>query len=151
MQNSQETNLNDERRSRIESIKLMRERKIVPFGSKYNRETTLDQIKKMAVGDRVKSAGRVVLLRDMGKITFAHLQDFYSRVQIIFKEDVMGEVEYKTILNFLNMGDFLGIEGEVFVTKKGEISIMIKRCEFLSKAIKKKKTVPINKLKNPIE
>ena len=136
MQNKKETNRNNERRSRIESIKLMREKKIAPFGSKYSKDTNLDQIKKIAVGARVKSAGRVVLLRDMGKITFAHLQDFFGRAQIIFKEDIVGEKEYKAMLDFLNMGDLLGIEGEVFVTKKGEISIMVKKYEFLSKAMR---------------
>jgi len=136
MQNREKIIHNNERKSRVEGIRLMREMKIAPFGSKYDKEINLNQIKKMAIGAGVKSAGRVVLLRDMGKITFAHLQDFYGKVQIIFREDILGEKRYKTVLEFLNIGDFIGLQGEVFVTRKGEISILVKEYEFLSKAMR---------------
>lgn len=94
----------------------------------------LKEIKQFDLGKKVKTAGRIVLFRDMGKITFGHLQDFWGRMQVVFKKDVLND--YNLLIKTIDIGDFLGVEGEVFKTKKGELFILINKCTFLSKAIR---------------
>ncbi len=84
--------------------------------------------------DEAAVAGRVVLLRKMGKATFGHLQDGSARIQFYAKEDDL-KTPYE-IIRKLDMGDFLGVDGEVFATKTGEITIRCKKAELLAKAIR---------------
>ncbi|MCF7798851.1 lysine--tRNA ligase [Candidatus Woesearchaeota archaeon] len=81
-----------------------------------------------------KVAGRVVLLRNMGKATFLTLQDGEGRIQAYIRKDDVGEENY-FIIKKLDLGDILGIEGDVFTTKTGEISVYAKAVTLLCKAI----------------
>ena len=78
-------------------------------------------------------AGRVMLLRNMGKAAFLTLQDPQGRIQAYIRSDDVGKEEYK-LLKKVDLGDFLGVEGEVFTTKTGEISIYAKKFTILTKA-----------------
>jgi lysyl-tRNA synthetase class 2 len=71
----------------------------------------------------------------MGSITFAHIQDFSGRMQVIFKKDALGPDLYKLVTKNHDLGDHIGVEGEIFTTKTGEKSILIKEWTFLGKAI----------------
>ncbi len=125
---------NDEKSDRIKRLELLKSNGIPPFANKFEKINNLKEIKQFDLGKKVKTAGRIVLFRDMGKITFGHLQDFWGRMQVVFKKDVLND--YNLLIKTINIGDFLGIEGEVFKTKKGELSILINKCTFLSKAIR---------------
>jgi lysyl-tRNA synthetase class 2 len=87
-------------------------------------------------GKPVKTAGRLIMLRDMGKLAFGHLQDYTGRMQIALKADDLGADNYKMFLKVIDLGDFLGVEGEIFQTQKGEITILVKKWTFLGKALK---------------
>lgn len=82
----------------------------------------------------VKIAGRMVSRRIMGKASFGHILDCGSKIQIYFKRDEMGEAEYADFKKW-DLGDIIGIEGEVFTTHMGEISVKAKTCILLSKAL----------------
>ena len=86
-------------------------------------------------GDELSVAGRVMLFRDMGKMTFATLQDQSGRLQIAFKEDVIGD-GYKKALKLIDLGDFIGVTGERFTTKKGEPTVLVKEWKILTKALR---------------
>lgn len=83
----------------------------------------------------VNVAGRVMLLRRMGKATFAHLSDESGRIQVYFKFDDLGEHQYE-IVRKLDLGDFVGVRGFVFKTKMGEVTVYSKGLSLLTKGIK---------------
>ena len=83
---------------------------------------------------RVRIAGRVMTLRHMGKAGFAHLQQSGERLQIYVKKDAVPEADYK-IFKLLDMGDIIGVEGYLFRTRTGELSVHAEKIEFLSKTL----------------
>lgn len=108
----------------------------IPYAAKFTRSCTLDEGKKAKDGASMTAAGRIVLFRDMGKLTFATLQDHTGRLQIAFREEQIGTDEYKQMLKLLDLGDFIGITGERFTTQKGEPTVLVKSWTMLSKALR---------------
>ncbi len=85
-------------------------------------------------GKDVSIAGRIMSFRDMGKASFCDIQDRYGRIQTYVKQDEIGEEEYK-IFKTYDIGDIVGIEGFVFKTKRGEISVHAKQVTLLCKSL----------------
>lgn len=83
---------------------------------------------------RVRIAGRVMTLRRMGKAGFAHLQQNGERLQIYVKKDAVGERDFR-LYQMLDIGDIVGVEGYLFRTRTGELSVHAERLEFLSKTL----------------
>lgn len=83
----------------------------------------------------VKIAGRIVALRKLGKLTFAHLQDLEGRMQIALKRDDLGDA-YNAFHKVIDIGDFIGVTGNVFTTKTGEKTVMTEEYVFLGKALR---------------
>ena len=97
---------------------------------------------------KVVIAGRIMSRRIMGKASFAELQDSSGKIQLYVNRDEVCEGEDKTMYNqvfkkLLDIGDILGIEGSVFKTKVGEISVMVREITILSKSLK---PLPLPKL-----
>lgn len=86
-------------------------------------------------GDIVSVAGRVVLLRSMGKAAFAHVQDETGKIQFYIRQDEVGDEIYQS-LKKTDMGDIVGVSGEIFATKTGEISVHAKSFVLLAKAVR---------------
>ncbi len=107
-----------------------------PYAARFLRSHMLQEAKDAADETKVTIAGRVVLFRDMGKMTFAVLQDHTGRLQIAAKADHMDEKTYKDFLTLVDLGDFIGIEGERFTTQKGEPTVRILKWTMLSKALR---------------
>ena len=82
-----------------------------------------------------KTAGRIIAFRRMGKNGFGKIQDPTGQIQYYVKKDEVGEDEYE-IYKKLGMGDFIGIEGTLFRTKTGELTLRAKSFEVLSKMIR---------------
>ncbi|MCQ2551154.1 MAG: OB-fold nucleic acid binding domain-containing protein, partial [Clostridia bacterium] len=85
-------------------------------------------------GQQVSIAGRMMACRIMGKAAFCDIQDKQGRIQCHVKRDVLGEDEYKWFKTY-DIGDILGIEGTVFKTQRGEITIQVEKLVLLSKSI----------------
>jgi lysyl-tRNA synthetase class 2 len=83
---------------------------------------------------RVRVAGRLMTLRHMGKAGFAHLQQNGERLQIYVKKDAVGERDFQ-LFKLLDIGDIVGVEGYLFRTRTGELSIYAEKLEFLSKTL----------------
>ena len=83
---------------------------------------------------RVRCAGRVMQLRHMGKAGFAHLQQNGERLQIYVKKDAVGERDFQ-LFKMLDIGDIVGVEGYLFRTRTGELSVHAEKLEFLSKTL----------------
>ncbi len=92
-------------------------------------------------GKKVVIAGRLMRKKIQGKASFGEIQDAEGRVQVYFNRDEICTGEDKTLYNdvfkkLLDLGDFIGIEGELFKTQVGEISVMVRNFKLLSKALK---------------
>lgn len=85
-------------------------------------------------GRAVAVAGRIMLLREHGKASFATIQDSEGRIQIYVRQDMVGEENYADFITF-DMGDIVGVEGKVFKTQKGEISIKAEKVVLLTKSL----------------
>ncbi len=79
--------------------------------------------------------GRLVSLRDMGKVIFAHVADESGRLQLFLRRDDVGEEAHATFKKLLDLGDFVQAGGEMFRTKAGEVSLHVRHWRLLSKAI----------------
>ncbi|TQD34378.1 lysine--tRNA ligase [Haloflavibacter putidus] len=128
------------RREKLASLKKMG---INPYPADlYPVNKTSKTIKQdFEEGKKVVVAGRLMSRRIQGKASFAELQDSDGRIQVYFNRDEICPGEDKTLYNdvykkLLDIGDFIGIEGELFTTKVGEKTIMVKNFSLLSKALK---------------
>ena len=86
-------------------------------------------------GDTVTVAGRLMNVREMGKLAFAVLQDVSGRIQLFVSKDAMGDDEFERFLD-LDGGDWIGSTGEVISTKKGELSVKVDEFTLLTKSLR---------------
>ena len=84
----------------------------------------------------IRVAGRISLMRKMGKLSFLTIRDIEGSIQISIKVDMVGEDNYKFFKENFDLGDFIGVEGEMFTTHTGEKTIRADKFEFLGKALK---------------
>lgn len=118
---------------------------IDPFGSRYDRTATTKSIKEAYLDktreeleemhETVKIAGRIMTKRRQGKIGFMHIQDRYGQIQIFLRYDLLGEEQYE-LYKVSDIGDIVGIEGEVMKTQTGELSIKATVYTHLTKALR---------------
>ncbi|WP_121148020.1 lysine--tRNA ligase [Tenacibaculum discolor] len=128
---------------RREKLSKLRELGINPYPADlFPLDTNSKQIKQeFKEGKKVVIAGRLMSRRIQGKASFAELQDSEGRIQVYFNRDEICTGEDKTLYNevykkLLDIGDFVGIEGELFKTQVGEITVMVKDFKLLSKSLK---------------
>ena len=86
-------------------------------------------------GKPVSIAGRLMSKRGMGKVSFCDLQDKTGRIQLYARKDEMDEAEYNRFKKY-DIGDIVGVEGEVFRTQRGEMSVRAKKITLLSKSLR---------------
>ncbi|NBD38317.1 MAG: lysine--tRNA ligase [Verrucomicrobia bacterium] len=87
-------------------------------------------------GPEVSCAGRLIAIRKMGKASFARIRDRAGTLQLYFKRDLVGEGAYDFFKKRLDLGDFLGIRGTLFVTKTGEVTLRVADFSLLTKALR---------------
>jgi lysyl-tRNA synthetase class 2 len=85
---------------------------------------------------RVQVAGRLMSRRVMGKASFSHLQDMSGRIQLFVQRDVLGEAAYGAYKRDLDIGDIVAVEGTLFKTKTGELSIRCESIRLLTKSLR---------------
>lgn len=125
----------DQRRAKLD---YWRSRGVDPFGSRFvathSSAEIVDGFEDLE-GQHVSVAGRVMAFRGHGKASFFDLGDLSGRIQVYAKRDVLGQEQYE-MLGQVDIGDILGVEGEVFRTRRGEISIVLSSFRMLSKALR---------------
>jgi len=97
-------------------------------------EAELAQINSELNQVHVRVAGRIYTTRIMGKAAFMHLSDGNERLQVYIRKNDVGEDGWK-LFNLLDLGDFIGVSGFLFVTKTGELSVHVEKLSFLAKAL----------------
>ncbi|MBU8791925.1 lysine--tRNA ligase [Oceanobacillus caeni] len=121
------------------------EKGIDPFGSKFERtHLAKDIIEKFEssskeeleeVKEEATVAGRVMTKRGKGKAGFAHIQDLSGQIQIYVRKDEVGEEAYQ-VFKSIDLGDIVGVKGEIFRTNMGELSIKVEEFHLLTKSLR---------------
>ena len=134
--------INEMMQIRRDKLKTFEEMGVAPFGHRYevtyhaqDIRDRFDELEGEEDGPKVRLAGRLMAKRGHGKASFAELMDMSGRMQIYFKYDVLGEEKYGQF-RLLDIGDIIGIEGRVFKTQRGEITIIVLDFELLSKSLR---------------
>lgn len=153
----------DEVQTRIEKVDRIKALGIIPYAASFDKKNSISSLASFDASkfreietviaspiNNVKTAGRVILFRSFGKISFAKIQDATGEIQIMFsrencsivtqdglKTQLSEEISaYKFVEKLVDMGDFIGVEGELFLTHKGELTVFVSAFTFLSKAIR---------------
>ena len=125
---------------RLRKLDELRKQGINPYPYSYNPKHSTNELsekyKKLkaheTTKDKVKVAGRIVALRRMGKISFGSVRDNTGKIQVYFKFDNLKD-DYK-LTKLLDVGDWIGVEGLIFKTKTGELTIEVKKFVLLCKS-----------------
>jgi lysyl-tRNA synthetase class 2 len=128
-----------ERDIKIAKVERLQSMGIKPYPYRFERthqtQQILDDFDKLSTDKTiVRLSGRLIAKRGHGKTVFGHITDAQGKIQIYLRQDFLGE-KFQ-LLDLLDVGDFVGVEGEVFKTKTGEITILVKSFEFLAKALR---------------
>jgi lysyl-tRNA synthetase class 2 len=127
--------------ARREKLDKLNELGIEPYAYSYPVDSSAEEAQQRfldageAAGVTARLAGRVRSLRGHGKTTFAHLEDISGRIQIYFRRDGVGERSYE-LVKLLDLGDWIGVRGELFRTRTGEITLRADGLELLAKTIR---------------
>lgn len=137
--------LNEHMRVRRDKMNNMRAQGIDPFGDKFERthmaneliaeygEITKEDLEEKAV--EVTIAGRIMTKRGKGKVGFSHIQDFSDQIQIYVRKDEIGEDAYE-LFKTADLGDIVGVSGEIFKTNVGELSVKATSFSILTKSLR---------------
>ncbi|MCS7176284.1 MAG: lysine--tRNA ligase [Candidatus Kapabacteria bacterium] len=132
--------LSDQELRRREELQLLRQQGIEPYPYSYERTATIAQLRQGVLSQPLEAfadvalAGRIMVLRRMGKVTFADVQDESGRLQVYFRADDLGE-HYK-LLPLLDIGDIIGARGFLFYTRTGELTLHVRSFQLLCKALR---------------
>jgi len=108
-----------------------------PYPEKYDITNTLLEARNLEDGTKnIRIAGRLVFARKMGKLSFGRLRDIESDIQIQLKSDVTNESDYDFFKKLVDIGDFIGAEGEIITTQTGEKTLLASSITFLGKALR---------------
>lgn len=121
---------------RREKLSRLRELGVNPFGGKFDIESDIYELRdSFKEGVRARIAGRITAHRDMGKSHFFDVSDFRGRIQCYLNAKEVGEEQFE-IFKQLDLGDWIGIEGETFNTKVGEPTVKVESFTVLSKSLR---------------
>ncbi len=121
------------RRDKLEEIRKYTN----PYPEKYEVTNTLLEARSLEDGTKdVRIAGRIVFLRKMGKLSFFRLRDLEADIQVQLKADVTNPEDYEFFKKLVDLGDFLGVDGEIITTQTGEKTLLASSLKFLGKALK---------------
>jgi len=136
--------LNFVQKARRDKLDQLIARGIMPYGYRFERSHAAGRAAETMPeggvvggaeeGPSVRVAGRLIAWRGHGKTAFAHLADESGRIQLYFKRDILGD-QFGP-LELLDVGDILGVEGPLFRTKTGEVTVRVERYELLAKSLR---------------
>lgn len=131
--------ISEEHRVRVHKMETMQKAGIEPWPEAKPVDATAQEIIASFKGEdeshQFAIAGRLISLRKHGKTVFAHLQDRSGKIQIYVRQDTVGETAFEQFESFVDVGDILWVQGTVFRTKMGEITLKANSFELLSKCL----------------
>ena len=136
---SENNSLNQVIKHRLEKLNKIKDAGINPFPYSYTSTHKIVNIlaeQENLLNSHVSISGRIVSFRKMGKASFIHIQEESSKLQVYAKSDILPDTIYDNIVRNLDLGDIVGISGDLFITKMGELTIKTTGLELLSKNIR---------------
>jgi len=126
---------NEYRQQRIENMEKLAAAGFPAYGSAFERTGTLEKLHAdFEEGGQVKACGRIVAMRKMGKMAFAHISDGSAKFQLMVKKDLLGEEAFAAF-KLLDLGDIIGVSGELFITRTEEETVRVADWTLLSKSL----------------
>ncbi len=120
------------RKEKMTKIEWWKSQGIEPYGRKFIREPIVSLTAERK--GQISIAGRIMTIRRHGKAAFCDVMDQSGKIQIYFKKDILGEVLFERFRN-LDVGDIIGIKGELFTTHTGQLTVLVRDFVLLSKII----------------
>src|SRR5262249_13128311 len=135
--------LQAQREHRLAKLEALRAAGIDPYPVRFDRDATVADLRRrfadLAPGttteEHARVAGRIMLLRRHGGLSFAELRDQEAAIQLFVSRDDLGEAEFERF-NELDLGDWAGAQGPISVTRRGELSLRVAAFTLLSKALR---------------
>ena len=131
----QEENLYKEVDIRAKKISDLKAMGINPYADKFDCSNTILEARSLPMDTKVSIAGRITFRRAFGKFMFIQLSDIYAKIQVSLSVNEILEEDYKFFKDFVDIADFVGIEGEIYTTQTGEITVRARKYKLLSKAM----------------
>src|SRR5947207_10527135 len=130
----------DEREVRLQRLRALRERGINPYPNAVERTHTIAEVLEhfdewQGPEGSFTLVGRIRLMREMGKIAFANIEDGTGRIQVYFRINDIGEDAYRA-LKLLDIGDFIQVSGFLFLTRTGERTVHVREYRILVKTLR---------------
>jgi len=123
------------RQGRIDKAQKLRDLAVDPYPTTFADRERIADVREKPVDTPARIAGRIVLWRRHGGSTFAQLRDESGQLQIQLRRDVLGEERYE-LVKLLDVGDFLGVAGKLFITNTGELTVGVEEFTILTKALR---------------
>ena len=129
---------------RLKVVKELRKQGIEPYGGRFERTHNAAELKEKysmiepdtrLENERVSLAGRILSIREHGKLIFIDLKDESGQIQVYASADAMGQQQFDFIKTYLGSGDFIGVRGGIIKTKRGELSVLSKEITLLTKSL----------------
>ncbi len=135
-ENTNNTISTNELQARLQKAENIRARDGVVWKDKFDRTHTIIAARDLADGTAVKLAGRVTALRWLGKLMFGRIYDIDGEIQFSMSREELGEEQYKFMKANVDLGDFIGITGELYHTTAGELTVKVASYDILAKALR---------------
>jgi len=136
-------------RVRREKLDLLTEKGIQPFAYRYDRshgardalelfaeKEKAENLDDQGYGPTVRVAGRLVSFRGHGKSAFGHMEDGSGAIQAYFRKDLLGDENFENVLELVDLGDWIAVEGTLFRTRTGEVTVRAADWELLAKSLR---------------
>ncbi len=130
---------------RIKKLDTLRKNGIDPYPNDFRVTHTSGELHESfgsfsdeelkSVGDTYRLAGRIIAIRDFGKASFIHVQDRKGRIQAYLRRDIVGDAALQ-VFKACDIGDFVGLEGKIFRTKTGELTLQVQGFRLLVKSLR---------------
>ncbi len=120
---------------RIGRLESLQQQGIDSYPSSCQKTHTIVEARELPVDSEVVLVGRLVSSREMGRLCFAHLKDFSGKIQLAVSEKDLGKDKFKFFTKNFDIGDFLEIKGKIFITHKGEISVLVEEFKIIAKSL----------------
>ena len=126
----------EQEKARLEKLNFI-STKVNPYPERFEKTHEIKDIAALPDGSQnIKTAGRIIFIRKMGKLSFVIISDIQGKIQVSIQKNAVMDGQYEFFKNAFDIGDFLGVQGEIFTTQTGEKTIRAKEITFLGKALK---------------
>jgi len=137
------TDTSDQREQRLQKLTTLRAAGVEPYPASFScTHSAADALAAFVASEGkgeppvVRTAGRLMAIRVMGRASFAHIMDGTGRVQIYLRQDEVGKEAYRLFREGFDLGDFIGVEGSLFRTRTGEVTVRVQSFEMLTKTLR---------------